>query len=178
MRRRHLKAVVAIEQQVFTSPWSVTLYLSELAQPSSRAYLVARDGGEVVGYAGMMFVVDEAHITTVGVDPAAQRRGVGRRLLLALARAARDRGARQLTLEVRVSNHGAQSLYYEFGFAPAGIRKNYYAEVHEDALVMWAHDIDSDDYGARLDAIEARLEARAAGPVGDESRSASGEAGA
>lgn len=157
MRRRHLRSVIAIEQQVFPSPWSVGLYLSELAQPATRAYFVAKVGGEVVGYGGMMLVVGEAHVTTIAVGPTWQRSGIGRRLLLRLAREARARNAQHLTLEVRVSNVGAQELYRQFGFAPAGIRKNYYAEVHEDALVMWAHDIDSDAYGQRLDEIEARL---------------------
>ena len=156
MRRRHLKRVVAIEQQVFPTPWSLGLYLSELAAGPTRVYVVARAGGEVVGYAGLMLAVGEAHVTTIGVDPVWQRRGIGRRLLLELARLARERGADDLTLEVRVTNAGAQALYYEFGFAPAGIRKNYYAEVHEDALVMWAHDIQGAEYAARLREIAAR----------------------
>ena len=157
MRRRHLKAVIAIEQRIFPSPWSIGLYLGELSQPATRAYYVARVGPEVVGYAGMMMVLSEAHVTNIGVAPEWQRHGVGRRLLLQLAREARHRSAQHLTLEVRVSNVGAQELYREFGFAPAGIRKNYYAEVNEDALIMWAHDIDTEQYGARLDTIEARL---------------------
>ena len=67
------------------------------------------------------------------------------------------RGSRNLTLEVRVSNHGAQALYQQFGFKPAGIRKNYYQETNEDALVMWAEDIDAPEYRTRLEAIEARI---------------------
>jgi ribosomal-protein-alanine N-acetyltransferase len=168
MRRRHLKAVIAIEQQIFPSPWSLGLYLSELAQPTSRAYYVARVGAEVVGYGGMMMVVGEAHVTNVGVAPSWQRHGVGRRLLLQLAREAQKRSAQHLTLEVRVTNHGAQALYREFGFVPAGIRKNYYAEVNEDALVMWAHDIDSPEYSSRLDVIERRLPPGGSTPGGGE----------
>ncbi len=157
MRRRHLKAVVAIEQQVFPTPWSLSLYLSELAMGSTRAYYVALVGGEVVGYAGLMVAVGEGHVTTIGVSPRFQRQGIGRRLLLRLATTARERGADDLTLEVRVSNTGAQALYHEFGFAPAGIRKNYYAEVNEDAIVMWAHDIATEEYGRRLELIAARV---------------------
>ena len=161
MRRRDLKNVIAIERRIFPSPWSIGLYMSEIAQPATRAYYVASVGPELVGYAGMMVVVGEAHVTNIGVAPQWQRHGVGRRLLLQLAREARHRSAQHMTLEVRVSNTGAQALYQEFGFAPAGVRKNYYAEVHEDALVMWAHDIDTDAYGTRLERIESRL-----GPVG------------
>jgi len=159
MRRRHLKAVVEIEQQIFPTPWSLTLYLSELSLGANRAYYVARAGNQIVGYAGLMLAVGEAHVTTIGVDPAWQRRGIGRRLLLVLATVARQRGATDLTLEVRASNTGAQALYHEFGFVPAGIRKNYYAEVNEDAIVMWAHDIQSSEYAERLGRIAARLAA-------------------
>jgi ribosomal-protein-alanine N-acetyltransferase len=157
MRRRDLKNVIAIERRIFPSPWSIGLYMSEIAQPATRAYYVAFVGSELVGYGGMMVVVGEAHVTNIGVAPEWQRHGIGRRLLLQLAREARQRSAQHLTLEVRVSNAGAQALYHEFGFVPAGIRKNYYAEVNEDALVMWAHDIDTETYRLRLDAIEARL---------------------
>jgi ribosomal-protein-alanine N-acetyltransferase len=156
MKRRHLRSVIAIEQQVFPTPWSLSLYLSEITAGPTRAYFVAVARSEVVGYAGLMIAVGEGHVTTIGVDPRWHRHGIGRRLLLELAEAARARGADDLTLEVRVSNTGAQSLYYEFGFAPAGLRKNYYAEVHEDALVMCAHDIQSDDYARRLEIIAAR----------------------
>jgi ribosomal-protein-alanine N-acetyltransferase len=160
MRRRHLKTVVAIEQTAFPSPWSLSLYLSELAQPATRGYFVARSDGDVIGYAGLMLAVGEGHVTTIGVAQEWQRRGIGRLLLMKLARTAIERGAEDLTLEVRVTNTGAQALYHEFGFAPAGIRKNYYAEVHEDAIVMWAHGIQSDDYRQRLAGIEGRMHAR------------------
>ncbi|MGO9557702.1 MAG: ribosomal protein S18-alanine N-acetyltransferase [Acidimicrobiales bacterium] len=158
MRRRHLKSVVAIEQQVFPTPWSLSLYLSELTMGGTRAYVVAISGNEVVGYAGLMLAVGEGHITTIGVSPRWQRHGIGRRLLLELAETARKRGAEDLTLEVRVTNTGAQALYHQFGFAPAGIRKNYYAEVNEDALIMWAHDIQSNDYKRRLEIIAEAFE--------------------
>jgi ribosomal-protein-alanine N-acetyltransferase len=153
MRRRHLRSVSRIEQVTSGRPWSLGLFMGELAMPESREYLVARVGNQVVGYAGMMLVVDEGHITTISVDPAWQRRGIARRMLLQLARRGVERGARQLTLEVRVGNVGAQSLYRAFGFAPAGVRKAYYVENNEDALVMWAHDVDLASYADRLEAL-------------------------
>ncbi|MFP3902518.1 MAG: ribosomal protein S18-alanine N-acetyltransferase [Acidimicrobiia bacterium] len=155
MRRRHLRGVLRIEQQVYPRPWTFGLFLSEIGQRSSRVYVVARVGSEVVGYAGLFIAVGDAHITTVAVDPAWQRRGIATRLLLALARAASERGCTNLTLEVRMSNAGAQVLYRRFGFRPAGVRKGYYPETGEDALVMWATDIDSPRYAERLAAIEA-----------------------
>ena len=157
MRRRHLRGVLRIEQQVYPRPWTFGLFLGEITQRASRVYLVARVGSEVVGYSGMFRALDDGHITTIAVDPAWQRRGIATRMLLALARAAVDRGCRNLTLEVRMSNSGAQALYQRFGFVPAGVRKGYYPETGEDALVMWAHDVDTPEYGRRLAEIEAGI---------------------
>ncbi len=157
MRRRHVRPVLSIEERVFPTPWSMGLYLTELAQPATRSYWVARYNQQVVGYGGLMLVVGEAHVTTLAVAPEWHRRHIGKVLLLKLAREARLRECSHLTLEVRMTNVAAQSLYREFGFVPAGVRKNYYAEVNEDALIMWAYDIDGDGYEARLAAIEAAL---------------------
>lgn len=156
MRRRHVAAVARIEARTSANPWSADLFRGELALPEAqRAYLVARLGGRVVGYGGLMFVLDEAHVTTLAVHPDRQGEGIGTRLLAVLVHEARRRGTQALTLEVRASNERAKALYRRFGFAPAGVRKNYYAEVGEDALIMWAHDIDGAEYGERLAAIEA-----------------------
>lgn len=157
MRRRHLRQVLRIEALVYPRPWSASLFTSELALRRTRAYHVAKLGGDVVGYSGLMLGTDDAHVTTIAVDPGYHRRGIGTRLMLNMARVALERGSRNLTLEVRVGNTGAQALYHMFGYAPAGIRKNYYSETNEDALVMWATDIDSPDYEARLGQIERRL---------------------
>ena len=157
MRRRHVRQVAAIEERIFPRPWSPALYYSELAMPATRIYLVALAGDTVVGYAGLMLVAGDGHITTIGVAPEWQRKRIGMRLLHHLASAAREQGAAALTLEVRVSNHGAHELYRTVGFVPAGIRKNYYAEVNEDGLVMWAHGVDTEDYAMRLEEIAARL---------------------
>jgi ribosomal-protein-alanine N-acetyltransferase len=160
MRRRHLRGVLRIEQQVYPRPWTFGLFLGEISQRTSRVYLVARVGSDVVGYAGMFRAVDDGHITTIAVDPAWQRRGIATRMLLALARAAVERGCKNLTLEVRMSNSGAQALYQRFGFVPAGVRKGYYPETGEDALVMWANDVDTELYAARLGEIERSVPGR------------------
>jgi len=157
MRRRHLRSVLRIEAQVYARPWSLALFMSELGLRATRSYVVARVGGTVVGYAGLMLSGDDAHVTTIAVDPEWHRHRIGTRLLLFLARESLRREARNLTLEVRVSNHGAQALYLQFGFKPAGIRKNYYQETNEDALVMWAEDIDTADYRERLLELEAQV---------------------
>jgi [ribosomal protein S18]-alanine N-acetyltransferase len=157
MRRRHVRAVLRIEQQVYPRPWSASLFHSELALRSTRAYYIARIGRDLVGYAGLMMTVDDGHVTTIAVDPQWHRHKIGTRLLLVLAREAIARGATSLTLEVRMSNRGAQELYRRFGFAPVGVRKNYYQEVNEDALVMWAHEVDRPEYSELLDEIERTL---------------------
>ncbi len=154
MRRRHVRSVLRIEQQVYPRPWSSSLFLSELALRSTRAYFVARVGRELVGYAGLMMTLDEAHITTIAVDPRRHRSKIGTRLLLVLAREAIARGATMLTLEVRMSNSAAKEMYRRFGFGPVGVRKNYYQEVNEDALVMTVHDIDHPEYADLLASIE------------------------
>lgn len=157
MRRRHLRAVMRIEEVSNPRPWSMGLFLAELRQPDSRAYYVARVGNRVVGYAGLMLVAGDGHVTNVGVDPAFRRLGVATRLMLVLARRALAEGAEALTLEVRVSNTGAQELYRSFGFVPAGVRKRYYSDNGEDALVMWCTDIDTVEHRHRLAEIEAVL---------------------
>jgi len=157
MRRRHLKRVLKIERAVYTRPWSRGLFISELGLRNTRTYFVARTGLKVVGYGGLMEVSDEGHITTLAVDPDCQRRGIATQLLLALVAAAQKHNTTDVTLEVRVSNHAAQECYRQFGFAPAGIRKNYYPESKEDALIMWVHEIDTPAYADRLAAITARL---------------------
>ena len=161
MRRRHLRSVLRIEAQVYPRPWSLRLFMSELALRSTRAYTVATVGGGVVGYSGLMVTGEDAHVTTLAVDPLWHRRRIGSALLLEMARTAVERGARHLTLEVRMSNDPAQGLYRKFGFVPAGVRKSYYVETNEDALVMWANDIDGADYRRRLADIEAGLPGRA-----------------
>src|SRR5215213_2291864 len=98
MRRRHLRAVLRIEAQVYPRPWTLGLFLSELAL-RTRVYVVARVNGRVVGYAGLMITADEGHVTTIAVDPQWHRHGIGARMLLAISRAGIARGVQALTLE-------------------------------------------------------------------------------
>jgi ribosomal-protein-alanine N-acetyltransferase len=157
MRRRHLKGVMAIERQVYPRPWSPNLFLSEMRQLGNRAYLVAQQGRQVAGYGGVMCYGEEAHITTIAVDPEHQRRKIGTRLLHDLIAEARKMGAQAISLEVRVTNWGAQRLYGQFGFRPVGVRKRYYQETGEDALIMWNDEILTPDYRRRLQSIMARV---------------------
>jgi ribosomal-protein-alanine N-acetyltransferase len=157
MRRRHLRGVLRIESQVYPRPWSLGLFMSELGFRNTRVYLVARVGSTVVGYAGLMLVAGDGHVTTIAVDPEWHRNKIGTRLLLAVVRHGIANGVENLTLEVRVTNDGAQDMYRTFGFAPAGVRKGYYTETNEDAIVMWASEVATAEYAARLAAIEAEI---------------------
>jgi ribosomal-protein-alanine N-acetyltransferase len=157
MRRRHLRSVVRIEAQVYPRPWSHSLFVSEIALRSSRSYVVAKVGRDVVGYAGLMMSLTDGPVTTIAVDPAWHRQGIGMRLLLALAREAIERGAQAMTLEVRLSNRGAQEMYKRFGFTPVGVRKGYYADTGEDALIMWAYEVSDPAYQRLLAGLERRI---------------------
>jgi [ribosomal protein S18]-alanine N-acetyltransferase len=150
MRRRHLRGVMAIERQVYPRPWSPNLFLSEMNESRNRCYLVARLDREVVGYGGMICYGEEAHITNVAVDPLRHRHKIGSRLLHDLIHAADDMGAEAVSLEVRVTNWAAQRMYGRFGFRPVGVRKNYYQEVNEDALIMWLDGLGSPEFHRRL----------------------------
>ena len=158
MRRRHLRGVVSIEQRTNHRPWSHGLFLGELRMPTSRSYVVALDGHRVVGFAGLMLTGAEGHVTNIAVDQDHRRRHVGTRMLAVQVRQALLLGVEDLTLEVRVGNVAAKEMYRRFGFAPGGVRRNYYADIKEDALIMWAHGIGTDGGIARLEAIEADLD--------------------
>lgn len=162
MRRRHLPAVLRIEGKVYPRPWSAGLFLSELAQKNSRAYFVARHQGRVVGYAGVMLLGDEGHVTNIAVDPAFHRHSIGMRLMTSLIDESRTRGVRSMTLEVRRANGGAQAMYRRFGFQTVGVRRGYYVETGEDAYIMWAEGVWTADYTRRLDGIRKELKRREA----------------
>ena len=157
MRRRHLRRVMDIEEQVYPRPWTHRTFVSELAhaRTGARYYMVAYVGDMLAGYAGLMFVGDDAHITNIAVDPEWQGRGVATEMMLDLSILAHDRGCEAMTLEVRHTNVAAQELYRTFGFVPAGVRKRYY-ENTDDAIVMWCHGVDTPEFLERIRLIEGR----------------------
>lgn len=132
-----LDAVQEIERRSFPTPWSRQAFLTELGANQYACYLVARQDGRVVAYAGMWVIFDEAHVTNVAVHPGWRGQGLGKHLMQCLMAAAAARGAVRMTLEVRRSNLVAQALYAGLGFAVHGIRPGYYTDVPEDAVIMW-----------------------------------------
>lgn len=153
MKRRHIRGVMAIENDTNRHPWSQNLFLGELRNPTGRIYNVATDTHRVLGFCGLMVIADEGHITTIAVSPDVQRSGIAKRLLGHTIREAIDRGVLDVTLEVRVSNRAALEMYRRFGFAPGGVRPRYYSAPVEDALIMWAHDVNTSAYLARLEEL-------------------------
>lgn len=139
MRPEDLEAVLWVECQSFTTPWSEALFQSEMKNPASHLF-VARPAGEdntIVGHIGYRVVVDEMHIVIVAVDPAWRRHGIASQMLDQAMEHARQASCARATLEVRTSNVGAQQLYYSRGFAPVGTRPKYYMRPTEDALILW-----------------------------------------
>lgn len=129
--------VQLVERKCFTTPWSRSIFISEVTRNDNAVYLVAEVGELIVGYVGIWIILDEGHITNIGVHPDFQRQGIGRGLMDHITVAATLRGVTAMTLEVRVSNYAAQALYNQLGFVPSGIRKQYYQDDKEDALIMW-----------------------------------------
>jgi [ribosomal protein S18]-alanine N-acetyltransferase len=131
-----LSAIEAIEQKAYPTPWSRSMFASELAKPTSIC-LGAFEGQDLVGYVINSRYVDAWHVMNVAVDPDHQRRGVATALLERLFEVTRDDERRGYTLEVRVSNEDAIGLYEKLGFESRGIRRGYYTDNREDALIMW-----------------------------------------
>jgi len=138
MTEDDLGAVCRIERTVFGAPWSRESFRREVAEVANALPMVAEDDGSVIGYSISWIVVDELHIGNLAVDPARQGEGIGTELLLASIERAVRAGVATATLEVRASNDRAIRLYERHGFRPIAIRKRYYSDNGEDALVMMA----------------------------------------
>jgi len=146
MREEDLPSVLQIEEKNNPSPWSERSFRSELSNRDAH-YFVVECGNEIVGYAGYWAILDEAHITNVSIAPPFQGQGLGRRLVERLLADARDRGITCATLEVRASNRRAQALYERLGFVASGVRKRYYTDSGEDAVVMWLYGLKAEKAG-------------------------------
>jgi [ribosomal protein S18]-alanine N-acetyltransferase len=131
-----LDAIELIETRAYSTPWSRSMFASELAKPASIC-IGAFEGDELVGYVINSRYVDAWHVMNVAVDPDRRRRGVASALLESLFEQTRDDERRGYTLEVRISNEGAIRLYERLGFEPRGVRRGYYTDNREDALIMW-----------------------------------------
>lgn len=177
-----IPAVMEIEKTAFPRPWPEKAYRYELTENPNAHFVVARvlhaspparrswlsqlfrpasttlmPTAKIVGFAGMWMYVDEAHIATIATHTDWRGRRIGERILMNLMREAQRRAASLVTLEVRISNTVAQNLYLKYGFEEVGRRKGYYQDNLEDALLMTVTNFTTDDYGRRLDELEAAL---------------------
>jgi ribosomal-protein-alanine N-acetyltransferase len=152
MQSNDLDGIMAIEPAAFGSHhWSLRSFENELSNDSGCYFAaVAADTDELVGYSGFWLIGEEAHITTLAVHPDYQRQYIGERLLVNDILEAKKVGARWMTLEVRVSNERAQHLYYKYGFKSLGLRKCYYQDNNEDALVLWTENIETPQFNKML----------------------------
>ena len=130
-------AVAELEQLCFAVPWSRESIIRDLTENELAEYIVAELDGRIVGYVGLWVVVVEVHINNVAVSPAFRRRHIAAALIEAVLRFAENAGVKGFTLEVRAGNEPARRLYEKFGFQQAGVRKGYYEDNGEDAVIMW-----------------------------------------
>ena len=138
LKLRDLNAIEEIERASYPTPWSRSMFAGELAKPSSICLgAVDTDQNELVGYLIISRYVDAWHVMNVAVEPGRRRRGIASLLLNRLFELTAGRSRRGYTLEVRVSNAGAIKIYEEVGFRPRGVRRGYYTDNREDALIMW-----------------------------------------
>lgn len=137
MKSQDIDDVLHIERTCFPTPWSYDAFKAEVEENHCARYVVAEIGGRVRGYGGMWIILDEAHITNVAVHPNYRGVGIGEAIMKALIRTAARLKVEGMTLEVRVSNKVAQNLYEKLGFFGVGVRKGYYTDDGEDALIMW-----------------------------------------
>jgi ribosomal-protein-alanine N-acetyltransferase len=175
MKLDDLSQVRRIEKASFPVPWPRDSYRREILDNRRACYLAARwldaeplpeppprpfpfnllptsdkPANDLVAFAGLWFMIDEAHITTIAVDPLCRGRGIGEVLFIELVKLSQLRGAERMTLEVRVSNRVAQNLYRKYGFTDHGVRPRYYSDDFEDALIMWSEPLDGADFCQRL----------------------------
>ena len=135
MNESHVAQVAALEKICFSDPWSENSVASELKNPLS-CWLVAEEDGKVAGYVGSQTVIDESDMMNVAVHPDHRRKGIAEALVVELVEALKKRESHCLTLEVRASNEPAKALYEKLGFTQVGLRKNYYRNPKEDALIL------------------------------------------
>ena len=180
MCAQDLDQVMPIEQACFPAPWPASAYRHELTQNALSSYLVLRQARStddprrsrllrlfgkgssppILAYGGFWIILDEGHVSTLAVRPDRRGQGLGEMMLVALMDAAILRGAGELTLEVRVSNDVAQSLYHKYGFVQVGLRKRYYHDNNEDALIMTTPRVDEKEFGVRYAALKGALQER------------------
>jgi [ribosomal protein S18]-alanine N-acetyltransferase len=148
------------DHQSEENPGGVRRAVGQLLRPFTRPTTTLPSNERIVGFAGMWLMLDEAHVTTIGVKPELRGQGLGELLFATLMEIAMNVNARRVTLECRVSNHSAQALYRKYTFREEGIRRRYYSDNNEDALIMWSEALDSPHFRQRFQEIRESLGAK------------------
>jgi ribosomal-protein-alanine N-acetyltransferase len=139
MELTDIPRVMEVEKRSFPTPWPEKAFYDEILHNQFARYEVVEVDGVVAGYCGMWLILDEAHITNIAIHPDYRGKGLGKALLKHMMQLAASLGSMKMTLEVRVSNEIAQSLYRKMGFEATGIRPRYYSDNQEDAMIMWVN---------------------------------------
>jgi ribosomal-protein-alanine N-acetyltransferase len=158
MSTSDVAAVTRIERASFSTVWPSDAFFNELNTNKLAHYFVGRIDDRIVAYGGIWVILEDSHVTTLAVDPAYRGKRLGEIMLLRLIDEALERGAAWMTLEVRESNAVAQRLYRKYGFTTVTMRRGYYSDDNESALVMWAGNLKSELYRNRLHVLRARSE--------------------
>jgi ribosomal-protein-alanine N-acetyltransferase len=157
MRHSDIEAVARLESECQSLPWSANVYVTELNNPNAHYCIAKTDDGELAGYGGVWVVMDEMHITNLVTRPSMRCQKIGERVLIRLIQEGIRRGAQRATLEVRESNFQAHNLYLKYAFQDVAMRKRYYSDNNENAIIRWAEDLTGIDYQEFLRSSELEL---------------------
>lgn len=146
MKVEDIDDILKIEHASFATPWSAEAFYNEMVNNPYASYVVMQENEAIIGYCGLWVVLEDGHITNVAVLPEYRGRKLGEALMMQTLELAKALGAQRVSLEVRVTNVVAQGLYRKLGFQNGGIRKRYYTDNNEDALVMWVNVNETSDY--------------------------------
>ncbi|MDR3271418.1 MAG: ribosomal protein S18-alanine N-acetyltransferase [Peptococcaceae bacterium] len=155
MAEKDLKSILKIEERSFVTPWSRQSFLTELRENEYARYYILVYEQAIIGYMGLWFILDEGHITNIAIAPDFRGQGWGQHLILEVMRHFCSQGMDRMTLEVRAGNQAALHVYKTLGFQEAGLRKAYYSDTQEDAVIMWA-ELDHQMIALRQDALHLR----------------------
>jgi ribosomal-protein-alanine N-acetyltransferase len=157
MRAEDIATVLGIESVSFSTSWPANAFANEINENKLAHYYVGRIDGKIVAYGGIWVILEDSHITTIAVHPDHRGRGLGEQMLVHLLDEAMSRGASWITLEVRETNEVAQRLYRKYGFTNVSVRRAYYSDNNENAVVMWAGNLRGQLYKNRLRSLRAAL---------------------
>lgn len=159
MHKKDIEQIMKIESVSFGNfHWTPESFAAEIENDIGNYFTAEDKKGEVIGYCGFWLIVDEAHITTIAVHPDLKKQGLGEKLLQKMIEVGYEKNAKWFTLEVRASNITAQNLYYKYNFKSLGLRRKYYQDNEEDALVMWTESIWNDSFKEHFNKMKTNLE--------------------